>query len=214
MRSMRKKILQTAAGVIYVNSLEDFYINKTKFTIEILKQQIIFSENADDLRLFNENIDISYFTSTDVKDDVTKDKRTEATGIIEELFYKYAEVDIGVDIVTAIMMDTINNRLSKDPIEITILASLVKYIESKPKKIVFVAKNNNYLGTGEDFNMSLVEYQGKNICGEALLKCLNMFDYGQLSKRLSILRKHENIASKLIGMRSRDKKGVNDECRF
>lgn len=214
MRSMRKKILQTAAGVIYVNSLEDFYINKTKFTIEILKQQIIFSENADDLRLFNENIDISYFTSTDVKDDVTKDKRTEATGIIEELFYKYAEVDIGVDIVTGIMMDTINNRLSKDPIEITILATLVKYIESKPKKIVFVAKNNNYLGTGEDFNMSLVEYQGKNICGEALLKCLNMFDYGQLSKRLSILKKHENIVSKLIGMRSRDKKGVSDECPF
>lgn len=200
--SIRKKILQTADGVIYVNSLEDFYINKTKFTIEILKQQIIFSENADDLRLFNENIDISYFTSTDVKDDVTKDKRTEATGIIEELFYKYAEVDIGVDIVTAIMMDTINNRLSKDPIEITILASLVKYIESKPKKIVFVAKNNNYLGTGEDFNMSLVEYQGKNICGEALLKCLNMFDYGQLSKRLSILKKHKNIVSKLIGKRS------------
>ena len=212
--SIRKKILQTADGVIYVNSLEDFYINKTKFTIEILKQQIIFSENADDLRLFNENIDISYFTSTDVKDDVTKEKRTEATGIIEELFYKYAEVDIGVDIVTAIMMDTINNRLSKDPIEITILASLVKYIESKPKKIVFVAKNNNYLGTGEDFNMSLVEYQGKNICGEALLKCLNMFDYGQLSKRLSILKKHENIVSKLIGMRSRDKKGVSDECPF
>lgn len=200
--NIRKKILQTADGVIYVNSLEDFYINKTKFTIEILKQQIIFSENADDLRLFNENIDISYFTSTDVKDDVTKDKRTEATGIIEELFYKYAEVDIGVDIVTAIMMDTINNRLSKDPIEITILASLVKYIESKPKKIVFVAKNNNYLGTGEDFNMSLVEYQGKNICGEALLKCLNMFDYGQLSKRLSILKKHKNIVSKLIGKRS------------
>ena len=176
MRSMRKMILQTAAGVIYVNSLEDFYINKTKFTIEILKQQIIFSENADDLRLFNENIDISYFTSTDVKDDVTKDKRTEATGIIEELFYKYAEVDIGVDIVTGIMMDTINNRLSKNITEITTLASLVKYIESKPKKIVFVAKNNNYLGTGEDFNMSLIEYQGKNILGEALLKCLNMFD--------------------------------------
>lgn len=212
--SIRKKILQTADGVIYVNSLEDFYINKTKFTIEILKQQIIFSENADDLRLFNENIDISYFTSTDVKDDVTKDKRTEATGIIEELFYKYAEVDIGVDIVTAIMMDTINNRLSKDPIEITILASLVKYIESKPKKIVFVAKNNNYLGTGEDFNMSLVEYQGKNICGEALLKCLNMFDYGQLSKRLSILKKHENIVSKLIGMRSRDKNGVKNDYAF
>lgn len=212
--SIRKKILQTADGVIYVNSLEDFYINKTKFTIEILKQQIIFSENADDLRLFNENIDISYFTSTDVKDDVTKEKRTEATGIIEELFYKYAEVDIGVDIVTAIMMDTINNRLSKDPIEITILASLVKYIESKPKKIVFVAKNNNYLGTGEDFNMSLVEYQGKNICGEALLKCLNMFDYGQLSKRLSILKKHENIVSKLIGMRSRDKKGVKNDYAF
>ena len=211
---MMKKISQTADGIIYMNSLDDFYINKTKFTIEILKQQIIFSENADDLRLFNENIDISYFTSTDVKDDVTKDKRTEATGIIEELFYKYAEVDIGVDIVTAIMMDTINNRLSKDPIEITILASLVKYIESKPKKIVFVAKNNNYLGTGEDFNMSLVEYQGKNICGEALLKCLNMFDYGQLSKRLSILKKHKNIVSKLIGMRSRDKKGVGDECSF
>lgn len=212
--SIRKKILQTADGVIYVNSLEDFYINKTKFTIEILKQQIIFSENADDLRLFNENIDISYFTSTDVKDDVTKEKRTEATGIIEELFYKYAEVDIGVDIVTAIMMDTINNRLSKDPIEITILASLVKYIESKPKKIVFVAKNNNYLGTGEDFNMSLVEYQGKNICGEALLKCLNMFDYGQLSKRLSILKKHKNIVSKLIGKRSRDKKGVKNDYAF
>ncbi len=214
MRSMRKKILQTADAVIYVNTLEDFYINKTKFTIEILKQQIIFSENADDLRLFNENIDISYFTSTDVKDDVTKDKRTEATGIIEELFYKYAEVDIGVDIVTAMMMDTINDRLSKDFIEITSLANLVKYIKSKPKKIVFVAKNNNYLGTGEDFNMSLVEYQGKNICGEALLKCLNMFDYGQLSKRLSILKKHENIVSKLIGMRSRDKKGVSDECPF
>lgn len=211
---MMKKISQTADGIIYMNSLEDFYINKTKFTIEILKQQIIFSENADDLRLFNENIDISYFTSTDVKDDVTKEKRTEATGIIEELFYKYAEVDIGVDIVTAIMMDTINNRLSKDPIEITILASLVKYIESKPKKIVFVAKNNNYLGTGEDFNMSLVEYQGKNICGEALLKCLNMFDYGQLSKRLSILKKHENIVSKLIGMRSRDKKGVKNDYAF
>ena len=211
---MMKKISQTADGIIYMNSLDDFYINKTKFTIEILKQQIIFSENADDLRLFNENIYISYFTSTDVKDDVTKDKRTEATGIIEELFYKYAEVDIGVDIVTAIMMDTINNRLSKDPIEITILASLVKYIESKPKKIVFVAKNNNYLGTGEDFNMSLVEYQGKNICGEALLKCLNMFDYGQLSKRLSILKKHKDIASKLIGIRSRDKKGVSDECSF
>ena len=211
---MMKKISQTADGIIYMNSLDDFYINKTKFTIEILKQQIIFSENADDLRLFNENIDISYFTSTDVKDDVTKDKRTEATGIIEELFYKYAEVDIGVDIVTAIMMDTINDRLSKDFIEITSLANLVKYIESKPKKIVFVAKNNNYLGTGEDFNMSLVEYQGKNICGEALLKCLNMFDYGQLSKRLSILKKHENIVSKLIGMRSRDKKGVSDECPF
>lgn len=211
---MIKKISQTAEGIIYMNSLDDFYINKTKFTIEILKQQIIFSENADDLRLFNENIDISYFTSTDVKDDVTKDKRTEATGIIEELFYKYAEVDIGVDIVTAIMMDTINNRLSKDLIEITILASLVKYIESKPKKIVFVAKNNNYLGTGEDFNMSLVEYQGKNICGEALLKCLNMFDCEQLSKRLRILRKHTDIASKLIGIRSRDKKGVSDECSF
>lgn len=213
MRSMRKKILQTAAGVIYVNSLEDFYINKTKFTIEILKQQIIFSENADDLRLFNENIDISYFTSTDVKDDVTKDKRTEATGIIEELFYKYAEVDIGVDIVTGIMMDTINNRLSKNITEITTLASLVKYIESKPKKIVFVAKNNNYLGTGEDFNMSLIEYQGKNICGEALLKCLNMFDYGQLSKRLRILGKHNDIAFKLREIRSKDKE-VNDECSF
>ena len=211
---MMKKISQTADGIIYMNSLDDFYINKTKFTIEILKQQIIFSENADDLRLFNENIDISYFTSTDVKDDVTKDKRTEATGIIEELFYKYAEVDIGVDIVAAIMMDTINDRLSKDFIEITSLANLVKYIKSKPKKIVFVAKNNNYLGTGEDFNMSLVEYQGKNICGEALLKCLNMFDYGQLSKRLSILKKHKNIVSKLIGMRSRDKKGVSDECPF
>lgn len=213
MRSMRKKILQTAAGVIYVNSLEDFYINKTKFTIEILKQQIIFSENADDLRLFNENIDISYFTSTDVKDDVTKDKRTEATGIIEELFYKYAEVDIGVDIVTGIMMDTINNRLSKNITEITTLASLVKYIESKPKKIVFVAKNNNYLGTGEDFNMSLIEYQGKNICGEALLKCLNMFDYGQLSKRLRILGKHNDIAFKLREIRLKDKE-VNDECSF
>ena len=211
---MMKKISQTAEGIIYMNSLDDFYINKTKFTIEILKQQIIFSENADDLRLFNENIDISYFTSTDVKDDVTKDKRTEATGIIEELFYKYAEVDIGVEIIAAMIIGTINNRLSNDLIEVTILTNLIKYIESKPKKIVFVAKNNNYLGTGEDFNMSLVEYQGKNICGEALLKCLNMFDYGQLSKRLSILKKHKNIVSKLIGIRSRDKKGVSDECTF
>lgn len=178
--SIRNKILQTADGVIYVNSLEDFYINKTKFTIEILKQQIIFSENADDLRLFNDSLDISYFTSVDVKDDVTKEMRFEATGIIEELFYKYAETDIGVDIVAAMIMDTINNRLSKDLIEITVLRNLVRYIESKPKKIVFVAKNNCYLGTGEDFNMSLIEYHGKNILGEALLKCLNTFNYEDL----------------------------------
>ena len=90
---------------------------------------------------------------------------------------------------------------------------MVKYIESKPKKIVFVAKNNNYLGTGEDFNMSLVEYQGKNICGEAILKCLNMFDYGQLSKRLRILGKHNDIAFKLREIRLKDKE-VNDECSF
>lgn len=209
---MSKKILQTATGVIYVNSLEDFYINKTKFTIEILKQQIIFSENADDLRLFNDNLDISYFTSVDVKDDITKNMRTEATGVIGELFYKYAEVDIGVDIVAAMIMDTINNRLSKDLIEITMLTNLVKYIESKPKKIVFVAKNNNYLGTGEDFNMSLVEYQGKNILGEALLKCLNIFNYEDLKKRLSILKKHQLKRREIID--ARDEKRVNDDFPF
>ena len=208
---MIKKISQTADGIIYMNSLDDFYINKTKFTIEILKQQIIFSENADDLRLFNENMDISYFTFTDVKDDVTKEMRSEATGIIEELFYKYAEVDIGVDIVAAMIMDTINNRLSKDLIEITMLKNLIKYIESKPKKIVFVAKNNNYLGTGEDFNMSLIEYQGKNILGEALLKCLNMFDCEYLKRRLHILNKHKNITFKLREIR--DERGY-DGCPF
>ena len=195
MRSMRKKILQTADAVIYVNTLEDFYINKTKFTIEILKQQIIFSENADDLRLFNDNLDISYFSSIGerivVNNDITKEMRSEATGIIEELFYKYAEVDIGVEIIAAMIMGTINNRLSNDLIEITMLTNLIKYIESKPKKIVFVAKNNNYLGTGEDFNMSLIEYQGKNILGEALLKCLNMFDCEYLKRRSNILNKHQ-----------------------
>lgn len=209
---MMKKISQTADGIIYMNSLEDFYINKTKFTIEILKQQIIFSENADDLRLFNENIDISYFTSADVKDDVTKDKRTEATGIIEELFYKYAEVDIGVDIVTAIMMDTINNRLSKELIEITMLTNLINYIKSKPNKIVFVAKNNNYLGTGEDFNMSLIEYQGKNVLGEALLKCLNMFDCEYLKRRSSVLNKLKLKRKEIID--ARDKKGVKNDYAF
>lgn len=213
MRSMRKKILQTADAVIYVNTLEDFYINKTKFTIEILKQQIIFSENADDLRLFNDNLDISYFTSVDVKDDITKNMRFEATGIIEELFYKYAEVDIGVDIVSAMIMDTINNRLSKELIEITILTNLIKYIESKPKKIVFVAKNNNYLGTGEDFNMSLIEYQGKNVLGEALLKCLNMFDCEYLKRRLSILKKHELKRREIIDARYKKERGYND-CPF
>lgn len=210
---MSKKILQTATGVIYVNSLEDFYINKTKFTIEILKQQIIFSENANDLRLFNDNLDISYFTSVDVKDDITKNMRTEATGVIGELFYKYAEVDIGVDIVAAMIMDTINNRLSNNLIEITMLKNLIKYIESKPKKIVFVAKNNNYLGTGEDFNMSLIEYQGKNVLGEALLKCLNMFDCEYLKRRSRILKKHELKKREIIDARDKKERGYND-CPF
>lgn len=211
---MSKKILQTATGVIYVNSLEDFYTNKTKFTIEILKQQIIFSENANDLRLFNDNLYISYFTSVDVKNDVTKNMRSEATGIIEELFYKYAEVDIGIDIVAAMIMDTINNRLSNNLIEVTMLTNLVKYIESKPKKIIFVAKNNNYLGTGEDFNMSLIEYHGKNVLGEALLKCLNMFDCEYLKRRLSILKKHQLKRIEVIDARYKKERSNDDNFPF